>query len=404
MKRLPTPGARGPHPARGFTLVELLVALALATMLGLVIFLSLGSLESNGIRASDSAQLQNNARIGMTLLADDLSRAGFMLYGPSGQGRCARLLTYNSQLSPNQMTNQWPVSSIVQTSGGTLPGTTGLSFGYANPGGAATDAITVAYAADFGLSSPAAAGGVRVVKATNGTLSNASLFVANTAGFHVGDIDMVVLPSRSVCIRFQVTQTGGGGAGNIVHNSGANTSLINPPNGFNGVSSLANPALAPALSTADLAQAYVEDFGSTAGPNGPLTVTYSIQPDAASPGTPDLRRTVVDALGHVVSDTTVAHNVVLLHALFAPLVNGQLQAFVPWSGSSSSIVGNNQQNQVGAVEFAYVLRRPNTAGRTGNPASLSVLDETYTPPAGNAYQYQVFSQVVYLRNVAWNQS
>ncbi len=403
MRRPLVPIPHGAPRARGFTLVELLVALALATMLGLVIFLSFGSLESNGIRASDSAQLQSNARIGMTLLADDLSRAGFMLYGPSGQSRCARLLTYNSQLS-NQMTSQWPVSSVVQTSSGALPGTTGLSFGYANPGGAATDAITVAYAADFGLSSPAAGGGVRVVKATNGTLSNASLFVANTAGFHVGDIDMVVLPSRSVCIRFQVTQTGGGGAGNIVHNSGANTSLINPPNGFNGVSSLANPALTPALSTADLAQAYVEDFGSTAGPNGPLTVTYSIRPDPASPGTPDLRRTVVDALGTVVSDTTVAHNVVLLHALFAPLVNGQLQAFVPWSGTSTSIVSNNQQNQVGAVEFAYVVRRPNTAGRTGNPTSLKVLDETYTPPAGNAYQYQVFSQVVYLRNVAWNQS
>ena len=35
-----------------------------------------------------------------------------------------------------------------------------------------------------------------------------------------------------------------------------------------------------------------------------------------------------------------------------------------------------------------------SAGREG---------ETFTPPAGNAWDYQVFSQIVYLRNVAWNQ-
>ncbi len=390
--------------ARGFTLVEILVALALATILGLLAFIAFASLEGNGVRASDSAQLQNNARIGMTLLSDDLSRAGFMLYGPSGQGRCARLLTYNSHLSTTAISDQWPVSSVVQTTSGLLPQTTGIHFGYADPGGAATDAISVSYSAGFGTAGAAASAGVRVVKATSGTLSNASLFLSDTSGFQVGDVDMVVLPSRNVCIRFQVTQTGGGSAGNIVHNSGASTAGINPPNGFNGVSSLASPALSPSLGTADLAQAYVQDFGQIQGADGPLTVTYSIRPDPNVPTTPDLWRTVVNALGTVVSDAPVAHNVVLLHALFAPLVNGQLQAFEPWSGGASSIVGSKQQNAVGAVEVAYVVRKPDSAGRGGNPATLSVLDETYTPPAGDTYQYQVFSQVVYLRNVAWNQS
>ena len=174
---------------------------------------------------------------------------------------------------------------------------------------------------------------------------------------------------------------------------------MNPPNGFNGVSSLANPAVSPAITTADLAQAYVQDFGQISGATGPIQVSYSIRPDPGTASTPDLWRTVVNALGTVVSDSPVASNVVLLHALYAPVVNGQLQAFVPWSTISSA----NQQGQVGAVEVAYVVRKPNTAGRTGNPATLSVLDETYTPPAGNAWQYQVFTQTVYLRNVAWNQ-
>jgi prepilin-type N-terminal cleavage/methylation domain-containing protein len=393
------PRSPAPHRpgVRGFTLIETLVALAVAAMLGLLLFISFTSLESNGIRASDSSRLQDHARVSMTLLSDDLSRAGFMMNGPSGQGRCARLLTYNSNLNPNQMSNQWPVSSVVQSTSGYVPGTSSTAFNYASPGGAATDAITMFYAANFGQGGTVAPGSVRVVKASNGSLSNAALFVANNSAFQVGDVDIVVLPARNICIRFQITGTGGA-ANQIVHNSGSST-VINPPNGFNGVSSLANPAVSPAITTADLAQAYVQDFGQISGASGPIQVSYSIRPDPTSPGTPDLWRTVINALGTVVSDSPVAGNVVLLHALYAPVVSGQLQGFVPWS----TISGANQQGQVGAVELAYVVRKPNTAGRTGNPATLSVLDETYTPPAGNAWQYQVFTQTVYLRNVAWNQ-
>lgn len=383
--------------ARGYTLIEILVALALGAVLGLLVMISFSSLASNGLRSSDTAQMQTNARVSMTLLADDLSRAGFMMNGPSGQNRCARLLTYNSATSSTQMVDQWPVSSVQQTTAGLVPGTTATAFGYAAPGGAQTDAVSIFYEAGFGLASQALPGSVLVVKSTNGTLNNAALFVANTSVFSVGDVDVVVLPSRNICIRMQITGTGGA-ANNIVHNSGQ--SPLNPPNGFNNLASMANPPISPALSAADLAQSYVQDFGQISGANGPLQVTYSVRYDLNSPTTPDLWRTVVNALGTVVSDAPVATNVVMLHALFAPLVNGQLGSFVPWS----TIQSNSQQGQVGAVEFAYVQRKPNTAKRTGNPATLQVLDETYTPPAGNAYQYQVFSQTVFLRNTAWNLS
>ncbi len=397
MKPVPSFPSQRRRGALGFTLIETLVALAVAAMLGLLVFVSFTTLESGGIRASDSSRLQDHARVSMSLLSDDLSRAGFMMNGPSGQGRCARLLTYNGNLNPSQMVNQWPVSGLVQTSSGIVPGTASTTFNYAKPGGADTDAVTMFYAANFGQGGTTAPGSVRVVKATNGSLSNAALFVANNSVFQVGDVDIVVLPARNICIRFQITGTGGA-ANQIVHNSGSST-VLNPPNGFNGVSTLAVPAVTPAISTADLSQSYVQDFGQISGASGPIEVTYSIRPDPGSSSTPDLWRTVVNALGTVVSDAPVASNVVLLHALYAPVVNGQLQSFQSWSTIST----NNQQGQVGAVEIAYVVRKPNTASRTGNPATLAVLDETYTPPAGNAWQYQVFTQTVYLRNVAWNQ-
>lgn len=382
---------------RGLTLIELLVALGVAAMLGLFIFTSYSALSIGGLRASDESGLQNAARVGMTLLADDLSRAGFMMYGPSGQNRCARLLVYDGNTNPNAVTSMWPVSAVQQTTSGRVPGTT-TPFGYANPSGAATDAVSIVYTAGFGVGNKATPGGVNVVKANNGTLSNASLFVANTSSFQPGDVDMVVLPSRNLCIRFQVTSVGGGN--NIVHNSGASSAQINPPNGFNGVSNLASPPVSPAITAADLQQAYVQNFGPIQGASGPLLVTYSIRPDPQNPAIPDLWRTVVNAVGTVVSDVPVAQNVVLLHALFAPVQgNGQIGSFVPWS----TIVSQNQQGQVGAVRFALLMRKPNTGNRTNLPASIAVLDETFTPP-GPQFQYELYTQTVYLRNVAWNAS
>jgi prepilin-type N-terminal cleavage/methylation domain-containing protein len=380
--------------ARGFTLIELLVAMGLAVMLGLFIFSSYSALTVSGLRGSDEAKMQTGSRVALTLLSDDIERAGFMMNGPSGQNRCARLLTYNSQVDASEMINQWPVSSVVQTTSGTVQGTASTTFGYANPGGAATDAITVAYSAGFGMGASGMPGAVRVVKSNNGTLNNASLFVADTSSFKEGDVDIVVLPSRSICIRMQITNVGGND--NIIHNAGE--SKLNPPQGFTGVASYANPAINPPISTTDLQQAYVQDFGQINGATGPLLVTYSIRPDPIHPATPDLWRTVVNALGTVVSDSTIAQNVVLMHALYAPLQSGgALGPFVPWS----TIIDNNQQGIVGAVQVALLVQKPNTGNRTNNPTTIQVLDETFTPP-DQAHQYAVYTQTIYLRNVAWN--
>lgn len=379
---------------RGFTLIELLVALGVAAMLGLFIFASYSAISVGGLRASDESQLQNTSRVGVTLLADDLARAGFMMNGPSGQNRCSRLLVYNGNTAPNVVASQWPVAAVQQTTAGVVPGTPSTTYGYASPGGAQTDAVSIFYASGFGVGNAAAPGGVRIVKANNGTLNNAALFVADSSSFQKDDVDIVVLPSRNICIRFQVTGTGGNGANNIVHDS---NSPINPPGGFDGVSSLANPPLSPALSTADLQQAYVQNFGQINGATGPLLVTYSIRPDPNDPATPDLWRTVVNSVGTVVTDNPIAQNVVLLHALFAPIQNGQIGAFVPWA----TIQGNNQQGQVGAVQFALLMRKPNTGNRTNNPAQIQVMDETFTPP-DNRFQYSLYTQTVYLRNIAWN--
>jgi prepilin-type N-terminal cleavage/methylation domain-containing protein len=375
---------------RGFTLVELLVALGVSAMLGLFIFAAYSAISVGGLRASDESGMQNTSRVAVTLLADDLARAGFMMNGPSGQNRCARLLVYNGNTAPNVVTNQWPVSAVQQTTAGVVPGTQ-TAYGYANPGGAQTDAISIFYASGFGIGNAAAPGAVRVVKANNGTLNNAALFVADTSSFHEGDVDIVVLPSRNICIRFQVTgpaNIGGGGADHIVHNSGESSANINPPNGFTSMD--------PSITTTDLQQAFVQNFGQINGAVGPLLVTYSIRPDRQNPAIPDLYRTVVNSIGVVVSDAPVAQNVVLLRARFAPIQNGQIGSFDSWDN-----IPDNQRSQVGAVQFALLMQKPNTGNRTNNPASIQVLGANFTPP-NNQYQYTVYTQTVYLRNIAWN--
>jgi hypothetical protein len=56
---------------------------------------------------------------------------------------------------------------------------------------------------------------------------------------------------------------------------------------------------------------------------------------------------------------------------------------------------------VGAVQVALVVQKPSTRNRTNNPTTIQVLDETFTPP-DQAHQYAVYTQTIYLRNVAWN--
>lgn len=373
---------------RGFTLIELLVALGVAAIMLLALTASYQAVAVGGMRADAVVTTQNDARNAINLITSDAQAAGFMLTGPAGQGQCNKVLAYGPG-SPNNNAafTLLAVSATPQATGSTVPGTT-QSMAYVAPGANTppSDAITFVYNNAFGAAAALGNQGVAVTRVTSGTDNDASLFVANVAGFNSGDVDMLVLPTVGACIRLQITNIGGVAANNIVHNSGTNGSALNPPTGFSAFNGL----LPRSITATDLQQAYVQNMGAANSADGLIQVTYSIRVDN---GVPTLFRTVVDSTGVILQDSAIAANVVYLRALFAPLAaDGTLQPFVPWA---------TNLGPVGAVQFALMVQRKNVGSRQV-PPDVNVLDVNNVPN-NSGFESTVYSRTVFLRNVAWSQ-
>lgn len=375
------------QPETGFTLIELLVAVAITAILSLLLASAYSSLMVGGMRANTTVDVQNNARLALSLIASDVSSGGFLMCGPSGLGGY-EVLIYNSGVTANNgVTALYPAIATVQTAAGTVPGTN-TAFGYTSSAPVATDALTLVYNNTYGNQDLLGGNGVRIINVVNGTTNSADLKVASSQGLNAGDIDMLVLPTLNACIRLQITNLNGTNNTNVIHNSGQ--SNINPPSGF----STFDPLLPNPITVADLQQSTLHDMGAPNRSDGLLQVTYSIR---LFNGTPTLYRTVVNSLGQITEDAGIADNVVYLRALFAPLVNGTLGAYTDWP----TITGNGQQNQVGAVQFAVLLRKQNIGNRNDVPATITVLDVNY--PTNTQFEYQLYTRTIFLRNVAWSQ-
>jgi type IV pilus assembly protein PilW len=118
------PGRGSSRTQGGFTLLELMVATTIAVFLLGGLFASLQSTRSAFRNQSGLAQLQDNQRLAMTLIADVVESAG---YYPNPQTNSANLVF------PGNV----PFASALQTIYGT--------YGAATPG----DTLTVQYAAGF---------------------------------------------------------------------------------------------------------------------------------------------------------------------------------------------------------------------------------------------------------------
>lgn len=372
----------------GFTLIEILIALGITAIISLIIASTFSTVFVTGLRSNATVDLQTDSRNAIGLMDTDISAAGFLLGGVSGE-TCHRILTYNSAAAPNQYADISPVSDITQTDAGTVPGTN-IAFGYAGASGAVTDAISVSFDNTSGGQSSADTPQMTIEKSTHGTLNSASLFVNSSQNAKAGDIDLVVMPTRGVCIRMQITDVGG--ANNLVHNSGQ--SPLNAPGGLSGITDSSTPPLVPSLGVNDLVGAYIQDIGPVNGMSGQVQVTYSIRPYITSPTGLALYRTVVNSLGQVV-DGPIAQNAVLLRTLYAALdpVTGKAGALVPWS----TIVANNEQDRVGLVQMGLLMAKKNYGNRHDTPATIQVLDQNYTTVPG--FEYQLFTRTIYLPNM-----
>lgn len=383
------------HPAgrnQGFTLIEMMVAVAIATVIGLIVTTTYQAALVGGMRADAVAEQNDQARIALALMTRDISSAGFLMgQNATNGGVCSSILTYNSaDAANNGMTDLFAIQAVDENGQNPLPNTniTPAAFPSQN---LSAEALTVTFNDGSGIDAGIGASTTGVTKVTNGTLQSASLFVTDSSQLANDDLSLIAIPGIKSCIRFQITDiqtNNGGGQGSVgslvIHNSGQ--SPLNPSKGFEYFNQFLNPQITTSL----LTRAYLIKAGVPGTADGMKSVSYSLRNVA---GVPTLFRTVSSFDGTVLQDYAVANGVALMRFVFAPRgANGALGAFVPWS----TIVANNQQTDVGAVTVALLMQRKNYGNRGGTPASIAVLGTGY--PTQPGLEYQLVTKTVYLTN------
>lgn len=203
---------------QGLTLIELMVSLAIASVLALAI---LGTLEFSLHRnraSSDAVAMNDDARAALTLISRDVASAGF-LFG-AAQSQCAMTLTYNSAGSPAYV-QAHPIWAQTQTSGQAIP-LGGITADYppagdTNASGVAQALLTASapsaasfiaqtasplYIVQFGTTQ--SGNGQGALSSTN--LPTDTLTLSNTRGIQPGDTAYLQVPMNggTVCIRVPI--------------------------------------------------------------------------------------------------------------------------------------------------------------------------------------------------------
>ncbi len=245
------------HNARGFSLMELLVAIAL----GLVVLAATTQLFKQGMDAtrlvSQSSEMNQNVRATLNLIAKDVSMAGSGLPSgglalPNGAGSVASFFAVDA-------TQAWLANNGYPTNFmyGIIPGAgNGIEVGgpvNIAATGTASDAITVVYADYafplnlYGLSFPAAnpngdaillappavpPAGFPAIQSPTGLQVGDLLMLSNNVGYAVGEITGITPSGANTTISFanadplKINQTGAA-KGNIKYIMGGGTTVAN---------------------------------------------------------------------------------------------------------------------------------------------------------------------------------
>lgn len=375
---LPPPAAR---PSRGFTLIELMVALAVGLITTLAIAQSLIAAQGQQLRTTRGSDAQVNGALALHELQRALQSAGYGLISqPEGLGCPIRARHVESAAEQS-----WVLSPVLIT-----PGADG-----------APDALRV-------LSSDNGRYAVPIKVAIDHPRSETRFFVDTTLGVAVGDL-MVALPlpwdgSRG-CTAFNVTQTGGAGSSQLVHDSDS-TGPWNPA---------AGQSLFP--------EAGYAAFAAGSPPRGTLLLNLGrllVRDYAIDPGQALVLRELDTARGPLPQAGELYPHIVQLQALYAKDSDGdgtvdryddeQPADAAAWAqvlGLRLAVVARSAQAEREAVTAdspSWRLGRGVTV-----PGSSACGEDRCLPlrldglPAGwQHYRYSVFETLVPLRNRIWH--
>nr|WP_246448455.1 PilW family protein [Roseateles oligotrophus] len=328
--------ARRPSPTssasteRGFSLIELLVAVAIGLILSVAVLMVQLKLSAQNARTADVSMRDNEARATMDLVSRDLGSAGFL----SGATHlsCFATLNYNTAVpAPNYFTS-YSVSSLLASSGTSLPfvAPPGLNLNYPPPGSAnRSDALVIRLALDGTQFTPSKTPITSIaVNNTYTPMSNGVLPIASNNGFVPGQMGLLQIPlgppgtpaapQKRLCIRVPISTVPGPLAGND------NISSVGPQmpaiayNGFSSQVTALGVASATALTDALIKQGKLTSLGTAAASNQ-RTYVYFIDTDPARYQWPTLVRASINPLNDLeipAERQDVGAGVVSLQVLF----------------------------------------------------------------------------------------
>ncbi|WP_196803454.1 PilW family protein [Thiomonas sp. FB-6] len=407
------PRASGRRRQAGVTLVELMVAIAVALIMSLSILGVLVFSASSSKNATTLGTLNNNIRGVLTLMTRDANSAGFML--GAAQAQCALTLMHDSSLT-TQPPNIYPVWGQGQTHGGNLPFTNGTTSyppsGWSNKTQvllfAASPSVpqytTTGASPNVLLPSPIATAAYG--SSWSSTMTSGTLQLTTTSGLSAGDVAMLQVPMSGalVCMRIPVSTISGT---KVTSTPG---SKLMPANAYSDFATqiTGNSTSYGTLSVGQLQHARLLDLGQST--SSMQIVEYWID---NSNGYPVLMRSVFSALtDSLIGTDALAPGVVSLQALFGTIPQGTapgtaIPTFKAWSDV------NPATDQVVSVALAVVTRTLYDDSSYTAPSKITVPQPASGLTAPDAFtdysvstaekhrHFQVNTIVIALRDATW---
>lgn len=375
---------------RGFSLVEILVAMVIALIGMLVIFQSFDTFEAQKRTTTNANDAQETGLLALANIEREIRLAGYGLF-------------YANQLACNRM-NQWTGSAAAQ-----VP----LMPIEVTDGGTGSDTIVTNY-------STSAFGSLPAQLLLDTTTSSAVLQVNNstsTAAFRVGNIILVANPLRAFnCTRLQVSAATLAADGNslAITTAPGGTTPANPPAATNLFATAPNPVASYGNSPAE--PSIVINMGAFSRNQ------YSVVMNATT-REGELRQLDLTTAGSTA--VTIASGVVAMQAQLGVSTTPQTQEINTWVNPTGtwapSAISINDIGRVKAIRVAVVTRSSqmernnvsttcttpvgtvnngpcawNDAGTTAAPQIDLSADTNW-----QRYRYRVYETIVPLRNVMW---
>ncbi len=379
----PSPNPRaliGPRRlARGFTLVELLVALLLSLLLAIAILKMQTKMAAQSMRISDSGVRDTQARAALDLITRDLTSAGFLMGG--AQYYCDALITYNSG-GPGYFVHH-PVDSLAAVSGTKMKFAPSLTLNYpgAAASGVASDVLITAATTDstqFNDQTNPIRKGMAAAGANPLTSGIAPLAAATSAsgGLVVGDAAIVRAPinTAAACLRVPITAVTASAV-----TSGAGTTM--PGTFYAGfVPQAASAGFSGALTNAGIFNARIVDIG-TAATSTQLMNVYYVDGSASYPVLMRAQYSLADDTV-ITSPQPIAAGVVSLQVSYGVDVGST--GGVTTYESAASATANSHWSSVRSVRVALVTRTINDDPNADNTISGNAYVAPTNVPIGPA--------------------